>query len=1421
MNNNRDVPAPLSVNDFSDYFQAVHGYRPFRWQERLAKHVCRGAWPQYIKLPTSSGKTAAIDIAVFALAFQAANSNRSDSVMSSPRRIFFVVDRRIIVNEAYRRARRVAEKLRDALRTARQPESADNRQNTVTRVARWLQHLAGDDTAPPLDCFELRGGIYRDDAWVRSPLQPTVLTSTVDQVGSRLLFRGYGVTDRNLSIHAALTANDSLMILDEAHCSRPFSQTMEAIERFRGGNWTERVIETPLQFVQMTATPPLTANGDRVLELGNADYDADRPLEKRHGCSKPVTLVLARGAKGKRLTETLAKSLVEQAEKLADEHQLRRIAIVVNRVAIARAAFGLLKKRHAGCASLMIGRMRPCDRDQLTEFLQREFGAVRGRKDNERVEDGDAAPRFVVATQCLEVGADLDFDGMISQCASLDALRQRFGRLNRLGESPRARGVIIATEEDTVPLDKLDEAKPLDPIYGNALVRTWHWLQQRADTRDAGDDGVSSPLIDFGIKALDTLCGANPRADMKDLAAPAPDAPVLMPAHVDLLCQTSPRPIPDPDVAAYLHGPNRDSPEVRVCWRADLDLSDLRSEEAERRWTETIDLCPPSTAECLAVPLHLFRNWLSGKKHVLDESGDVLGEAVEPVDDSAGRGPFRRTVLVWRGPRRKGRASQRSCLVDAEDSRRVAPNDTVVIPVEFGGWKTLGHVPDAPADPADDDDREEFPTIDPRELHRLLMNVASDSGPADHAADVDTKEDGDAKLAAVSQLPAIDVADRAFLHARCRTIWRIHPKLPAERVLHALRDDLLQEAAKTDTANLGIDRWMRRAEEIRAESEADAPGPTDILNAPRLVRLTDRGSQSRGGQLRRYPNGLVWVTQRHPRPSLSLETLPLAAFGDEDDSLSLTRESLHDDQRLSLAQHLADVADEVMRLCNALQVTSPLAGAVVTAARFHDVGKADPRFQAMLLDKPLSVTFMQRQLWAKSSGTGGGRISLLPDAFRHEMSSLSLLDHFQQGDIELDADLLSHAVAAHHGYARPFAPLCIDEDPPGMNLRPLGGVEVTQEERRNWVPAHRLDSGIAERFWTLNRRYGWWGLAFCESLLRLADWKASAHPASAIPPIRLTACSSRPTATAAMKSLPFTGIDGSNPLGFLAATGAFRVLAELMPERQLRMRFQCQKGDGAWRPVLCWRNGQDLTRDDLINLLDDALQISPESHPALRTSAMVEDLGTQEAFRSSVANATIENRSDADWLSCNGSDAAGADSISQLQTTRRDYHAINVRGLLSTTNRDHLRRALFLPWDYADPIAGVSLHLEPREDRRHAYQWHTPSGDPTRSTSGGMIGANRLALEAWPLFQSLADGERLATMGFRGNRANNTLFAWPIWSVPIDLATLRSVLSWGRLHAEDADARELAACGIPVVYRCRRILVGKTPNLTSAVPAHA
>src|SRR5262245_494644 len=88
----------MKPEDFDLFFQELHGYPPFPWQSRLARQVAREeTWPRVLSLPTSAGKTAVIDIAVFALALQA---GRSGVPRTAPFRTFFVMAGRITVTEA-------------------------------------------------------------------------------------------------------------------------------------------------------------------------------------------------------------------------------------------------------------------------------------------------------------------------------------------------------------------------------------------------------------------------------------------------------------------------------------------------------------------------------------------------------------------------------------------------------------------------------------------------------------------------------------------------------------------------------------------------------------------------------------------------------------------------------------------------------------------------------------------------------------------------------------------------------------------------------------------------------------------------------------------------------------------------------------------------------------------------------------------------------------------------------------------------------------------------------------------------------------------------------------------------------------------------------------------------------------------------
>ena len=336
----------IALTRFGEFFRAVHGgdRKPFPWQERLLRRVMglqpdssdghgSGGWPQVLSLPTGSGKTTCLDVALFSLACQAELKPGS---RTAPRRIIFVVDRRVIVDEAFEHAC----KMRDALRNA-EP-------GILREVGDALRIVSGNGNGPALACHQLRGGMYRDDAWARTPTQPCIICSTVDQIGSRLLFRGYGKSPKTWPMHAGLAGNDALVILDEAHCANPFFQTMQAIAGYRSGAWAEEPLAGPFHFTIMSATPPSGAT-----DVFGFDYDSDgedlsrcEPLRRRITARKPTKILVAKRAKGTRALEELAEELVGQAASLVtDERQ--RIGILVNRVKTARLIRDLLAAVHA------------------------------------------------------------------------------------------------------------------------------------------------------------------------------------------------------------------------------------------------------------------------------------------------------------------------------------------------------------------------------------------------------------------------------------------------------------------------------------------------------------------------------------------------------------------------------------------------------------------------------------------------------------------------------------------------------------------------------------------------------------------------------------------------------------------------------------------------------------------------------------------------------------------------------------------------------------------------------------------------------------------------------------------------------------------------------------------------------------------
>ncbi|GAB4222392.1 MAG: hypothetical protein Kow0062_19570 [Acidobacteriota bacterium] len=999
----------VSPDEFAAFFAALHGHPPYPWQQRLAGAAADGRWPRAIDLPTGAGKTSCIDIAVFALACQA---GRAPAERTAPVRVFFCVNRRVIVDEAHRRARRIAERLLEA-------EGNTEASDILRRVAAALRQVAGTSgqrDVPPLDVLELRGGVYRDNRWARSPVQPTVVCTTVDQLGSRLLFRGYGVSPQAAPIQAALIAWDALVLLDEAHISRPFLQTLDAVRGYLAPErWAEDApAGRPMRVVPMTATPP---HGSReagaVVRIDAGDRKVEL-LERRLTASKRAELRIAR--------KKLEDEIVRAALELVGEEPIA-LAVMVNRVALAREVWRRLRedarlnKGHPDAViELVIGAMRPVDRDEQSRRLDPLVGSGRPP------ETGRTC--IVVSTQCLEVGADYDFDALVTECASLDALRQRFGRLNRAGRPVDARAVIVIEKSQVKAAEKLKEDRPLDPIYGNAIARTWNWLVKRG-----GGGGV----VDFGIDAMaDVDLGAH---EMAGLLAPSArsEAPVLLPSHLDFWVQTAPPPVPDPDVALFLHGPRRASLDVQVCWRADL-------EGDETSWCETVALLPPSSAECMTVPLPRLRRWLAAVEEE-DATGDLLG-----IEETAGDGddsskPDLPRGVIWRG-------RNDSKLLD--DLAELRPGDTLVLPVSGAGWDALGHIPAAT-----------------EEEH-------GDSAGA-HAR--------------------VDAAERAFRLSRARPALRLRSVFRHLWPVGPEWDELFAAASDPDV-ELSRREWEELLHEARDATEDDSSAR----------RILDE-LLSAGVFARRYPdrNGVVLCGRRR---------LPdiwwLPASDEGDDALSRIQRSVP----VPLGEHLEHVRDALSELAGRLPVDA-WRDALEAAALLHDVGKADERFQAMLLGadrtlawlrigrtsggEPIAKSESMPRTWAECAAAAAR--AGVPPGFRHEMLSVQLAENAAHGLLPEDPwqrDLALHLIAAHHGYARPFAPVIPDPDPPAVSLRLrladrlVDFGELTADWRRSHPP-HRIDSGIAERFWRLVRRHGWWGLAWFEAVMRLADQRASSR----------------------------------------------------------------------------------------------------------------------------------------------------------------------------------------------------------------------------------------------------------------------------------------------------------------------------------------
>ena len=299
-----------------------------------------------------------------------------------------------------------------------------------------------------------------------------------------------------------------------------------------------------------------------------------------------------------------------------------------------------------------------------------------------------------------------------------------------------------------------------------------------------------------------------------------------------------------------------------------------------------------------------------------------------------------------------------------------------------------------------------------------------------------------------------------------------------------------------------------------------------------------------------------------------------------------------------------------------------------------------------------------------------------------------------------------------------------------------------------------------------------------------------------------------------MNIVRLCGLRAETLLGFLAALGGLRVLARKIPDAKLAWA----DSGGGWAAELHLPVGTLRDAEHVAEAVFAALDEQKTNHPILQWERFLgKNFSDESKFFCSSAMASLSGKSN------NGDDFGPVFSAQipvqqnealehfdhPFRAARKDYYLGNLQSVLANTELSHVRRTIVIPWDYRDAMANQSLRLDHGDDRRHAYQWHAPTEDPARQKSGCMLGANRLALEAFPLFPCIPRGEGGTAVGFICKSKTYTWVSWPIWTAPSSLSLIRCLLNLRIIHESEPPPDSLRKLGIAAVLRSRRLPIGK------------
>jgi CRISPR-associated endonuclease/helicase Cas3 len=572
--------------NFDTAFTALTGNPPFPWQRDLYESwFAKGEFPDACTLPTGLGKTSVIAVWLIALA------NHPDRM---PRRLVYVVNRRTVVDQTT-----------DEVVKYRQPleDNGPPWHPVLLDMSGRLRALSTDPTTVPLAISTLRGQFADNREWSADPSRPAIICGTVDMIGSRLLFSGYGIGRGKRPLHAGFLGQDALLIHDEAHLEPAFQELVLAIqkEQVRERASQPAAAWPRLRVMELTATP--RSGEGEVFELTPQEKQApaelpEEPTEPIHHVWRRThakkALQLAGVADEKR--ELVLKIVQFALEYQKDETKPAVLVFVRTVKAVNEIVTGLKKgKVDEDNILTLTGTMRGYERDRMATE-SRVFARFKKGSPAE-VQPGTV---YLVCTSAGEVGVDISADHLVCDLSTLDSMAQRFGRVNRYGAGDARIDLVYP---------KTLDAK--GNLFDAARERTLGLLKRLRTRPDGKLDAGPAALGELIESAIREGSGGSPLASDRTealrkyiLSAFAPP-PTILPTS-DILFDswaltTIKEKLPGrPPVEPYLHGVTDDGYDTEFAWREEVEL--LNGKVPDDTIAELLDAAPLKPHETLRVP---------------------------------------------------------------------------------------------------------------------------------------------------------------------------------------------------------------------------------------------------------------------------------------------------------------------------------------------------------------------------------------------------------------------------------------------------------------------------------------------------------------------------------------------------------------------------------------------------------------------------------------------------------------------------------------------------------------------------------------------------------------------------------------------------------------------------------------------------